>query len=463
LALLVLLAVVGGTTVIVALSIVQTTALRSPFRRVAVVAWPAVVNISADKLVQVRRTAPNELDDFLQREPHSRPLTRHQHVLGSGFIFDRRGYVITNYHVISGYEDIVIQLADGTEYTADSVSLVGVDPWSDLAVLKIETGRRLPVARLGNSDRLAVGDWVAAIGNPFGLSGTVTAGVVSAFNRSGIPMSKGPQFQDFIQTDASINPGNSGGPLVNDRGEVIGVSSAIRSPIRGSVGIGFAIPVNFAREAAEILIREGRIVRGYLGLDTQPIDDRIRAALGLKEVPGVLVSAVAAGGPAARGGVLPGDVIVEFAGQPITDIQQFQSLAAGSEPGQATALAVRRRGRRVNLEIVPAVRTATEPPAPEPAAPRYWLGIKVRAATDFELRRSGTSSGVVVDTVEAGSPAEQAAIQAGDVVIELEGRPVQGMSDYQRLAAQMSRARRPLLFRVLRGRQGVFFAVDPGD
>jgi serine protease Do len=450
--------VVIGAIVITALGIVQAINPSSPFRRVALRVAPAVVNIAADKLVQVAAQS-NGLDDFLQHFPQPHVAVRHSHVLGTGFIFDRQGYVLTNYHVISGYEEIVIRLADGTEFGGDSVKLVGVDPWSDLAVLKVNTRRRLPVVRLGNSDRLEVGDWVAAVGNPFGLQGTLTAGVISAFNRSGIPMSGGPQYQDFIQTDASINPGNSGGPLVDEAGEVIGINSGLRSPIQGNVGIGFAIPINFAHQVAQILIRDGKIIRGYLGLDTQPLDDKLREALNLSSQDGALVNSVVPDGPADRAGVKPGDVILSFDQQPVTDIQQFQVMSAGAEPGRTANMELYRRGKKVSVRVVaaPRVEQATTPPKPQPA--KNWLGLDVRDVTGSQTPPN--ARGVLVATVEPGSPADDAQFRAGDILLEIEGQAITDLKTWQELAKQMVKARRPLMFRVLRRGSVTYVAVDP--
>jgi len=451
--------IVVGVIALVALSIIQATSIASPFRRIAAQVTPAVVNIAADKLVSVAGPG-NELDDFLRRYPRTLLPARHRHTLGTGFIFDRRGYILTNYHVISGYDEIVVRLADGTEFTGDSLKVIGADPWSDLAVLKVETRRRLPVARLGSSDRLDVGDWVAAVGNPFGLQGTLTAGVISAFNRSGIPMSGGPQYQDFIQTDASINPGNSGGPLVNENGEVIGVNSGIRSPIQGSVGIGFAIPVNFARAVAEVLIRNGRIVRGYLGIDTQTIDEKMQDALNLANGQGALIQAVVPGGPGDAAGIRPGDVILSFDGQPVSDIQQFQVMAAGAEPGRTVNIELSRWGRKVGARIKVAPRVEQEASTPSAQAPRNWLGLKVRDLSD-NLKTRLKAVGVAVDTVEAGSPAEAAQFHSGDVLLEIDGRPIAGVKGYEELRLIMVRSTRPLLFRVLRRGQTFYAAIDP--
>jgi Do/DeqQ family serine protease len=460
---LLVMVIIVAVATILAMAMLQSTSLRSPFRRVVLRVAPAVVNIAADRVVRVASGAPRDTDDVGEVEPAVRPGLRHQYVLGTGFIFDARGYVLTNYHVISGYDAITILLADGTEFTSDSIQKVGVDPWSDLAVLRIVSGRKLPVARLGNSDNLEVGDFVAAVGNPFGLQGTVTAGVVSAFNRSGIPIKQGPQFQDFIQTDASINPGNSGGPLVDEDGEVVGVNSAIRSPVRGSVGIGFAIPANFVRAVADELIANGQIVRGYLGLDTQPIDDRVRDALGLREAAGALVSSVAPAGPADRAGVKPGDVILRFGDEAVTDVQQFQRLAAGSEPGTVVRLELRRWGRRISVQVNASSRTAIEP-APlviPPGQTRYWLGLGVRNLQAAELRQKGVRGGVLVEQVETGSPADDARVRPGDVIVGLDSSRVNDQAEYRKLAGTMERARRPLLFRMVRGRQASYVPIIP--
>lgn len=459
--LVLLVILIIGVITLLAIGMLQTASPSSPFRRVAVQVAPAVVNIAADKVVRVPRMRASELDNLLPREPEAHPPRRHQHILGTGFIFDARGYVLTNYHIISGYDDIVITLADGTEFTADSIRRVGVDPWSDLAVLKIETGRRLPVARLGNSDLLQLGDWVAAVGNPFGLSGTITAGIVSAVNRSGIPIRQGPRFQDFIQTDAAINPGNSGGPLVNEAGEVVGVNTAISSPVRGNVGIGFAIPISFARAVAEELILKGYVTRGFLGIRTQSIDDRIQQALGLKSRNGVLVTSVDSNGPAARTGLKPGDVIIRFDDEEVVDLSHFQALAAGSEPGSNVRLELRRWGKPLIVTLTVEKQTEPEPKPLPPPATRFWLGISVRDLLPEEKTRLGNIQGVVVNLVEIGGPGESAGIRVRDIIQGIDDYPVTNREDYRRLGEMMKRSTKPLLLRILRGNQPMYIAVQP--
>ncbi|MCS7258895.1 MAG: trypsin-like peptidase domain-containing protein, partial [candidate division WOR-3 bacterium] len=249
----------------------------SPFVKVAEMVIPTVVNISAEKVVKTRsRDFWWPFDDewfkkFFEGLPKIEPETEKRQTLGSGVIISEDGYIITNNHVIADYDNIVVRLYDKTEYKGKKVKVVGRDPKTDVAVLKIDPGnRKLPVAKLGNSDEIKVGDWAIAVGIPFGLEGTVTVGVISAKGRSNIPLPE-ISYQDFIQTDASINPGNSGGPLVNIRGEVIGINTAIRSPVGANVGIGFATPINLVKEIAETLIKKGKIVRGYLGIYPQEI------------------------------------------------------------------------------------------------------------------------------------------------------------------------------------------------
>ncbi len=261
----------------------------SPFVQVAKAVQPAVVNISAERIVKVSQQSPLQggpLDEFfrqfMQGMPNV-PQERQQNALGSGVIISPDGYIVTNNHVVSGFDRIAVLLADETEFKGSTVRVVGRDPQSDLAVLKVESKKQLPAVPLANPGDIEVGDWAIAVGNPFGLSGTVTVGVVSAKGRSGLPLPEGPSYQDFIQTDASINPGNSGGALVNIKGELMGINSAIRTPTGGSVGIGFAVPVDIVKSVTDQLIKTGKVVRGYMGIRPQPVTDAIRKAMGLDD------------------------------------------------------------------------------------------------------------------------------------------------------------------------------------
>ena len=316
-------------------------------------AAPAVVNVYTAKLVRER---PNPLleDPFLRRFfgrllPESRP--RLQTSLGSGVIIDREGHILTNHHVIAGADEIEVALRDGRHASA---KLVGSDPDTDLALLRIELPR-LPVAVLGDSRRLRVGDVVLAIGNPFGVGQTVTLGIVSAVGRRGLGINT---FEDFIQTDAAINPGNSGGALVDASGRVVGINSAIFSRSGGSLGIGFAIPTHIARTVAKELIAHGRVVRGWLGVQIQDLDPRLAESFGLRVAQGVVVAAVLRGGPADRAGLRPGDVILRIGGRPVRDARDALDRIAARRPGERVVLEGLRDGAPARWEATIGERPA---------------------------------------------------------------------------------------------------------
>jgi serine protease Do len=317
------------------------------FVAVAETARPAVVNIST---VRGQRRGPDPTREFLERyfgEPIPEEPTQS---LGSGVIIDRDGLVLTNNHVIEGARMIMVRLSDEREIEAQ---VVGRDPRTDLALLRLRTNGTFPAARLGDSDVLRVGEWVIAIGNPFGLEQTVTAGIVSAKGRV---IGAGP-YDDFIQTDAAINPGNSGGPLINIRGEVVGINSAIFSQTGGSVGIGFAIPINLAKELIPQLKSKGRVSRGWLGVAIAPVTPELAKQLGRPAQEGALIAEVAPNGPAARAGVKPGDIVVAFQGKPIRRTDELPRLTARSPVGSEVELKLRRgaeeRTVRVRLGELP--------------------------------------------------------------------------------------------------------------
>ncbi len=312
----------------------------SPFTRVAEIASPAVVNISAERTVKTgfdrfewdfRGPFEDFFRDFFKNFPPGESKTR---TLGSGFIISEDGYVITNHHVVKNASNIVVKLMDKKEYKGDDVKIVGSDPRTDVALLKIVTKEKLPFLKLVDSEKINVGDWVVAVGNPFNLEGTVTVGVISAKGRSHIPLSEGPDFQNFLQTDAAINPGNSGGPLLNLQGEVIGINTAITSTSGSNSGIGFAIPINLARTIIEELKTKGKVTRGYLGIYLDDITADLKEALNLPALEGVLVNEVISNSPADKAGIKEGDVIIEFDGKKVTDVQSFRIFVASTPPGQ---------------------------------------------------------------------------------------------------------------------------------
>lgn len=356
--------------------------------------------------------------------------------LGSGFIIDAsEGIVVTNNHVITDADEIVVNFADGSKRTAE---LVGVDTKTDLAVLKIDpTGKDLVEVPFGDSDQMKIGDWVMAIGNPFGFGGSVSIGIVSAQNRQ---IGSGP-YDDYIQTDAAINRGNSGGPLFNMHGEVIGINTAIISPTGGSIGIGFAIPSKLALTVVSQLREFGETRRGWLGVRIQPVTDDIAESLGLEASAGALISGIEKGGPAEGGELKPGDVIVSFNGEDIADVRELSRVVADSPVGEEVDVEIVRDGERQSARIVlgrleeseatAVFDTGTQEPGeePTPLTSASVLGMGIREIDDEARSEFGLAegiSGVVVTEVEEGSSAAEQNIQAGDVIAEVDQQSVSG-------------------------------------
>ncbi len=303
---------------------------------------PAVVNVSSTFVRQNADTTDDPMSQFFGQADPSGPQS--QMAVGSGFVVDRDGTIVTNFHVVDGAEKISVTLSDGQNFEAE---VSGKDQRTDIAVIKIKAPQSLPAVALGDSDRLAVGEWVMAIGNPFGLDHTVTSGIVSAKGRH---IGAGP-YDDFIQTDAKINPGNSGGPLVNMRGQVVGMNAAIFSDTGGNIGIGFAIPANLVKEILPQLRSAGRVVRGYVGLEVQQITPELADAFGLSQAGGALVDAVDQGGPADRAGIRTGDTIVAFDGKAITDAADLPRQTARLSPGSAVPVSIIRNGQPITLTV----------------------------------------------------------------------------------------------------------------
>ncbi len=343
--------------------------------------------------------------------------------LGSGFIVDPSGIVVTNNHVIAEADEVRVTLNDDTTYEAE---ILGRDPKTDLAVLRIDAPRQLPAVSWGDSNRARVGDWILAIGNPYGLENTVTVGIISARGRV---INAGP-YDDFLQTDASINRGNSGGPMFNVDGEVIGINTAIFSPSGGSVGIGFAIPTALARPLIDQLVEYGRPRRGWLGVRIQTVTDEIAEGLSMSEAKGALVAGVTDNGPAKNAGIEPGDVILTFDGKAVVEMRKLPRLVAETRIGKDVAVEVWRKGKLVKLQVVLGElpeddqRVASiSPTAPKAATESLQaLGLTLSALSD-ELRETyslgETVSGVVVTGVAEGSPAAEKGIRDGDVIVEV--------------------------------------------
>jgi serine protease Do len=393
------------------------------------------------------------LEDLLRQQmpdagPNGGPQIRPARALGSGFIIEPTGYVVTNNHVVEHADMVEITLPD--KRTMDA-TIVGTDPKTDLALLKVDAAQPLPSVQWGDSGRMRVGDWVLAIGNPFGLGGTVTAGIISARARD---IGAGP-YDDFLQTDAAINQGNSGGPMFSLQGEVIGVNTAIFSQTGGNIGIGFAIPAALAKPVIAELRDKGRVTRGYLGVVIQPIGPDIADALGVGNRSGALVADVAKDGPAAKAGMQPGDVIVEYAGRPVGDPQALTSMAAQTRPGETARIVVQRGSRPLPLDVRVAEQETARSEARTSKPGEGSLGLTLAPATP-ELRRQfgidAETQGAVVVGVAPNSPAARAGLQPGDVITRVGQAPVAGPSDLAK-AVQEARAAKKDRVVVLRRRE----------
>ena len=383
--------------------------------------------------------------------------------LGSGFIIDPSGLIVTNNHVIANAEEITVTLSDDTTLRAQ---VVGRDPVTDLALLKVEPKGPLPAAQWGDSGKTKVGDWVLAIGNPFGLGGSVTSGIISATARD---IRSGP-YDDYLQTDASINRGNSGGPMFNLAGEVIGINTAIYSPSGGSIGIGFAIPTALAQPIVEQLKATGKVERGWIGARIQPVSDEIAESIGLDKGRGAMIASIDPASPAAQVKLLPGDVILSYDGKPIERSRQLPRLVADTPPERAVKLTMWRDGKEheVDVKIAALNPNRPVPPPPEPEKPKPptavdALGLKLAKITP-ELRKqfslSEAARGIVITEVPPNSPAAGQGLRPGDLVIALGGAALNAPEEVQHQAAAARKAgRKFVLLRVEREGNTRFIAL----
>jgi Do/DeqQ family serine protease len=405
-------------------------ALEDAFSAVADRVTPAVVNVSTVG-PRVAANGDDERDrepfgDESERQFRRRPRDEGR-ASGSGVIVDPKGYILTNNHVIENAREIIVRLSDARKFAA---TLVGRDPKTDLAVLKIDAPAPLPTVELADSDRLRVGQWAIAIGNPFGLDRTVTVGIVSATARNRVGVTT---YENFIQTDASINPGNSGGPLLNLDGRVIGINTAI---VAAGQGIGFAIPINEARGVMAQLITRGRVVRGWLGVVIQDVTDELASSFGVRERQGVLVADVMKGGPADAGGLRPGDVVVELNRARVREVPDLQRRVAGVAPGERVRVVIVRDGARQPLTV-----TVGEMPADEPTALAQAgvddFGLQVEPLSPGAAARLDlpVAQGLLVVEIAAGGPADRAGLRRGDVILEVARQPV---SDAEALARTLA-------------------------
>jgi len=412
---------------------------------VAEKAMPAVVHIEVTQRVEVPSSVlPFESDPFFRYffggPSGPRTYKREMRGIGTGMIIDSEGHILTNHHVVSGTTKITAKMASGEEFEA---KIVGVDPKTDLAVIKIKAPKNIPHLTFGDSDKLRVGEWVVAIGHPRGLEQTVTAGIISAKHRTGIldPSS----YQDYMQTDAAINPGNSGGPLLNLAGEVIGVNAAIVSESGGFEGIGFAIPSNMAMAIADALIKMGKVMRGWLGISIQDLTAPLAASLNLKVVKGALVADVTKGGPAEKAGMRRGDVITSLDGATIENANDFRNRIAATRVGKRVEIGLWRKGERVAAQAAVAVYN----PSPSVVAVELSnkLGLEVKEISVMEARRMRLDSreGVILTKVDPRGPAGRAGLEPGDVIFQVNNRAVRGLRDYNRILEQIQREEEALL------------------
>jgi serine protease Do len=469
--------IVAGALLISSAAFAKTAP--ASFADLAAKLLPAVVNISTSQVVKRDGATPQQrpqlppgspfeefFKEYFDRQQQQNTPNRRATSLGSGFIIDPSGLVVTNNHVIEGADEISVILQDDTRLKAE---LVGRDPKTDLAILRVKSKKKLPYVKLGNSDKSRVGDWVVAIGNPFGLGGTVTAGIISARARN---INAGP-YDDFIQSDASINKGNSGGPMFNMAGEVIGINTAIYSPSGGSVGIGFAIPANLAKPIIAQLTKYGRARRGWLGVRIQSVTDELADSLGLDKARGALVADVTKGGPAESSKVQVGDVVLSFDGKPIVEMRNLSRIVAETEVGKNVKVDVWRKGRKVTLDA----KLGEFPEDKKPVLAKVSgkkkgdgnavtaLGLTMSPVTD-ELRRQfklgKKVKGVIITKVANDSPASEKQIRAGSIIRKIgpEQKRVNSPAQVKRKVESAREANlKSLLFLIERGGDPRFVAL----
>jgi serine protease Do len=420
---------------------------------------PAVVNVSVtrpDKAGVEPRALPrfgpdSPFYDFFRRFQIPMPQGEMpMHGVGSGFIVSPDGLILTNAHVVEGAAEVTVKLTDKREFNA---KVVGADPQTDIAVLRIDA-RDLPVAKLGDAKDVRVGEWVVAIGSPYGFENTVTAGIVSATARA-LPDGT---YVPFIQTDVAVNPGNSGGPLFNLKGEVIGVNAQIVSGTGGYQGLSFAIPVDVAAKVMDQLVRDGKVTRGRIGVTIQEVTQPLAESFGLKKPAGALVSAVDKDGPAAKAGIEPGDVIVKVDGREIGSSNQLPPAIADIRPGSTVKLEVWRKGAAREMTVTAGELQATKSAkAPAAGKPQGRLGVAVRGLTPDEQKRAGVDAGVMVEN--AGGAAARAGVRPGDIILSVNNAPVK---DVEQLRSLITRSGRTAALLLLRDDARIFVPVELG-
>jgi serine protease Do len=436
---------------------------------------PTVVNISTEftpRTTRGGRRNPQSEDEegeddgmdlfrrFFRQGPGAEglpPRAFRRSATGSGFIVDRNGYILTNYHVVEKADQIRVKIPNDT--AEHKAKMIGFDDETDLAVIKIDAKRQLPAARIGNSESVQVGDWAVAIGSPFGLEATVTAGIVSATGRD---IEGARQFQRFIQTDAAINPGNSGGPLLNINGDVIGINTAIATASGGYQGVGFALPVNTAVAVYNSIIKTGRMSRGSIGITFRKYDEQVLKGLGLKE--GVIIEAVNGGGPADKAGLKPEDVIVAMNGKPVKNGDDLVDRVSTTPIGDTVTITVDRDGKRIDSKVVIGDRDEQRQASADPRFPRRdepdeeperaeptgaKFGLRIRPANETERGAAGIEKGVVVTTVDVGSFADEVGLQERDIIVSINRQPVASIEDVRSVQGKLKPGD-AVAFRVMR-------------
>ncbi|MFH1238730.1 MAG: DegQ family serine endoprotease [bacterium] len=432
--------------------------LQDTFADIADKLKPTVVNISTTQVIR-QEYVPyefffgNPFEDFFgeqkpnsqKPQPQKRYYDRKAMGMGSGVIISEDGYILTNNHVINAATEINVTLNDGRKFKGN---IIGQDYKTDLAVIKINASK-LPAAMLGDSDKIRVGDWAIAIGSPFGLEQTVTAGIISARRQS--LQIEGQQYREMIQTDAAINQGNSGGPLINIKGEVIGINTAIYTPTGGFVGVGFATPINKAKAILQQLIQKGKVTRGWLGVEIKEVDKAIAKQFGLKEEKGVLVNNVMKDTPAERAGLKRGDIILEYDGRAVKDVTALQDLVAQTEPKKKVTLKVWRSNKEELFDLVIGempneVKEAGGQNEPQGKAPadnekvsQEWLGIKVKALSKDMIAQLGLEAGekgVAIVEIMPGSKAEETGLAVNDVIRSINRQPVTSVKEFEEITAK---------------------------
>ena len=452
--------------------------LGNAFARIAAQASPGVVSIQVEKEMAAESVTPfgegpmMSPEDFFEyffrqhgrrgvprqapgrergEEPKGRSVPYGQ---GTGFVISPDGYIVTNHHVVGEADKISVKTSDGRTLDAKRI---GSDPETEIAIIKVESDNLTPLP-LGNSDQIKVGEWVLAIGNPFGLENTVTSGIVSARGRGNVGI---VDYADFIQTDAAINPGNSGGPLLNLDGQVVGMNTAIFSRSGGYMGIGFAIPINMVKYVRDQIVQHGSISRGFLGVGIQNLTPDVAEWFGLKDKQGVLVTEVKEGSAADKAGIKRDDVVIEFDGQPVTEVGSFRSRVASTEPGKTINLVLMRNGERIETTVEVGKLDETAMTVNSATGEVKNLGVAVQNLSDELADRFGYKgdTGVVVTEVEPGSSAERAGIQSGSLIKEVNRQPIKNTQDFEK-ALKESSGKKTILLLVRDGEMSRYVALQ---